>query len=117
MQAVQEPYISKRGQEDPYTVQVPEVPGRNGGDEMINPDEAPEGFRAVKATMLCGGCKFHKKNRCMTQQDKFFLGLVEREYLDKEPTEYEVAAKEIICSASGRKDGEMVIFKKKDGEG
>ena len=53
---------------------------------MVNKNEAPPGYYAEKATMLCGGCKLHRKDKCLDMED----------------------AK---CTRSERKDGELVIFK------
>lgn len=55
---------------------------------MVDETDAPEGYIAVKATMLCGGCKLHKKDRCLTMEN-------------------------VRCCRSERKDGEVVIFKGK----
>ena len=54
----------------------------------LNPHDAPEGYIAVKATMLCGGCKFKKKD-CGSLP-------------------------ELNCCPSDRNDNQIVIFKKKE---
>lgn len=51
--------------------------------------EAPEGFIAIPAAALCGGCAFWKKCR-----------------KNNEP-------EDIKCCPSERKDGKLVIFKRK----
>ncbi len=54
---------------------------------MLDQSDAPAGFLAVEATMLCGGCKLFRKNKCLTMP-------------------------EAKCTRSEREDGKLVIFKK-----
>ena len=58
---------------------------------MVDKNDAPEGFYAVKATMLCGGCKLSKKDKCLSIPDA-------------------------NCCRSQRVDGELVIFKRLEQE-
>lgn len=55
--------------------------------KTLNQNDAPLGYKAVKATMLCGACKFKKKD------------------CENLP--------ELNCVPSMRKDKQLVIFKVK----
>lgn len=55
---------------------------------MLDKNDAPDGYVAKKATMLCGGCKFIKK-RCLEMP-------------------------ELNCTPGLRKDKQLVIFVKNE---
>ena len=60
---------------------------------MINPHEAPEGYRAVKSLVYsCNGCEFSGVNRCD-------------------------APKEFSCGPINREDKTRVVFKRLDRTG
>jgi hypothetical protein len=54
----------------------------------LDEDDAPEGYTAVKAEYLCGGCKLYRKDRCLDMPD-------------------------VRCCRSERKDRQLVVFKRK----
>jgi hypothetical protein len=55
---------------------------------LLNVDifDAPDGFYAMQATMLCGGCKLHRKDKCLDMEG-------------------------VNCCRAERSDDQLVIFK------